>query len=148
MSAHMTEIIGNLLALWCIALIARNSVWNWPVGIANCAFYIALFYPSRLYGDCLLQGIYIALSLLGIYQWLFGRGGVRRAREGENTERPITHASAAELAVYAGALAAGALLLGGLLHGVTDTDVPWWDGTTTAACLVATWMLAYRKVEN
>ena len=143
-----TEIIGNLLALWDIVLIAKNSVWNWPVGIANCVFYIALFYPAKLYGDCILQAVYIVLSLFGIYQWLFGRGGYKQHLQGVNTERPITRASLVELTAFAAAFVLGALALGGLLRGVTDTDVPWWDGTTTAACLVATWMLAYRKIEN
>ena len=53
-----------------------------------------------------------------------------------------------ELTAYSAVLVLSAIAFGGLLHGITDTDVPWWDGATTAACLVATWMLAYRKIEN
>src|SRR5262249_6621200 len=115
MSPLATEIIGNLLALWCIVLIARNSVWNWPVGILNCLFYIALFYPSKLYGDCLLQCVYIGLSLWGIYQWLFGNGGIRRHQQGEDTERPVTWAGPRELALYSLVLVGGSFSLGWLL---------------------------------
>jgi nicotinamide mononucleotide transporter len=148
LSPFATEIGGNLLALWCIYLIARNSVWNWPVGILNCVFYIALFYPARLYGDCLLQCIYIGLSILGLYQWLFGNGGYRRNRLGEDTTRPITRVTGQEAVAFGAALVAGSLVLGWLLGRYTNTDVPWWDGATTAGCLVATWILAYRKIEN
>jgi len=148
LSPRAIEIIGNALAFLCIALIARNSVWNWPVGVANSMFYIALFYPSKLYGDCILQGVYIVLSVLGVYQWILGNGGLRGRRRGQETERPVTRSSGAELAIYAAAFLVGSIVLGVFLHGVTDTDVPFWDGATTSACLVATWVLAYRKIEN
>ncbi len=148
LAANATEVVGNLLALWCIYLIARNSVWNWPVGIANCVFYIALFYPAKLYGDSFLQCVYIVLSLYGIYQWLFGLGGVRKHQQGQDTERPITQATAAETAMYAAGLAAGAAVLWWFERRFTNTDVPFWDGATAAACLAATWMLAHRKIES
>lgn len=143
-----TEVVGNVLALWCIYLIARNSVWNWPVGIANCVFYIALFYPGKLYGDCLLQCVYIVLSVLGVYQWVLGNGGLRGRREGLDTTRPVARSSAAMVVGYGLAVVACSAALGFALRAFTDTDVPFWDGATTAACLVATWILAYRRIEN
>src|SRR5258708_30389701 len=97
LSPLATEIIGNALAFATTVLIARNSVWSWPVGILNCVFYIALFYPARLYGDCGLQAVYIVLSLFGIYQWLFGRGGVRKRLEGADTEQPVSRSRAVEV---------------------------------------------------
>jgi len=30
----------------------------------------------------------------------------------------------------------------------TDTQVPYWDGLTTALSIVATWMLARKKIEH
>ncbi len=148
MSPLATEIIGNLLALWCIVLIARNSVWNWPVGIANCVFYIILFYPAKLYGDCILQGVYIVLSLLGIYQWLYGRGGYSNHQAGIDTQRPISRGPLEETGIAIVVLIAAGLLFGWGLHGITDTDVPYWDGMTTAGCLIATWLQAYRRIDH
>jgi nicotinamide mononucleotide transporter len=148
LSPLSTEITGNVLGLWCIWLIARNNVWNWPVGILNCVFYIALFYPARLYGDCMVQAVYIVLAVVGIYQWLFGLGGVRKRREGAITERPISRSTPRDSLRYLLAFTAGWLLLGWFLGRYTDTDVAWWDGATTSACFVATWILAWRKIEN
>jgi nicotinamide mononucleotide transporter len=64
------------------------------------------------------------------------------------TERPITRATSGEVLVYLLVLAAGAPVMGWLLGRITDTNVPYWDGATTAGCLVATWIMAYRKIEN
>ena len=63
------------LSVW---LYVRQSVWAWPVGIANSACWLVLFWSSRLYLDAGLQLVYIALGVAGWYWWL--RGGDRRAR--------------------------------------------------------------------
>ena len=70
---NWVEIVGNALAFLDIYLIYRNSVWNWPVGILNCVFYIAMFLPARLYADTSLQVVYVVLSVYGWWWWLGGR---------------------------------------------------------------------------
>ena len=33
----------DLSGAWCVWLAARNNVWNWPIGVLNCAFFVVLF---------------------------------------------------------------------------------------------------------
>src|SRR5918998_2736179 len=72
----MTEALGFVTGALCVCLVVRENVWNFPVGIANNAFFLVLFAGARLYGDAALQVVYVALGFQGWYLWL--RGGENR----------------------------------------------------------------------
>ena len=52
-------------------LLARQNIWNWPIGLANNALYVAVFVAAGLYGDAGLQLVYITLGIMG--WWTMGR---------------------------------------------------------------------------
>ena len=146
MNPVVTEWLANVLNVATVILILYNSPWNWPLGIANCVLYMAVFIPAKLYGDTSLQVVYIVLSLYGLYEWLFGKGGVKANMAGVDTELPITATTQKEGLRY---VALGIILSVGLvafLARFTNTDEPIWDGLLTALCLTATVMMAYRKI--
>lgn len=135
----LIEVIGNSLALTCVLLIKKNSPWNWPVGILNCIFYLFLFIPNKLYGDSLLQIIYIILSLFGLYLWLTKK---------EGKPRPITKCSNMEI-FYSCFL--GIIVLNILLHflgNYTDSTTVFVDSFITTTCLIATVLMSYRKIDH
>src|SRR5215470_9321980 len=68
----LTETLGFLSGVVCVWLIVEENVWNWPVGIANNAFYVIVFWRACLFADMLLQFVYIVLGCLGLYRWLYG----------------------------------------------------------------------------
>src|SRR3712207_4084630 len=72
----VTEALGFVTGGACVYLVVRENVWNFPVGIANCVFFLFLFAGARLYGDAALQIVYIVLGFQGWYLWL--RGGENR----------------------------------------------------------------------
>ena len=47
----ITEILGFLTGAINVWLLAKQNIWNWPVGLANNAIYVAVFLRSGLYGD-------------------------------------------------------------------------------------------------
>jgi nicotinamide mononucleotide transporter len=113
----------------------------WPLAIASSALYLLVFWDARLYGDALLQLVFIAVAGWGWWQWLHGR-----QRDGSALK--VRHLDAAGRVA---ALAAFAVLwpgIGWLLARSTDTDVPWWDAFPTAGSLVGQWLLARKYVEN
>lgn len=59
-------------------LTVKSRISNFPVGIANSAFFLALFASARLWADSGLQVMYIALGFIGWWQWL--DGGEKRTR--------------------------------------------------------------------
>src|SRR3712207_642753 len=69
----LTETLGFVTGAACVYLTVVENVWNFPVGIANNVFFLALFAGARLYGDAGLQVLYVALGFQGWYLWL--RGG-------------------------------------------------------------------------
>ena len=62
--------LGFVTGALCVWLLARENIWNWPIGIANNIFYIVVFLKSGLYGDSGLQVVYIVLAAYGWWTWL------------------------------------------------------------------------------
>ncbi len=134
-----TEVMGFVTGAACVLLVVQESLWNYPIGIANNVFFIALFWQSRLYGDMGLQVVYVGLALMGWHQWLHGgtghgRLGVRRTG-----------------IVEAGLLGlAGTGLTVGLsvYFRAAHDSAPFLDALTTALSLVAQWLLNGKRLEN
>ncbi|MCX5045241.1 nicotinamide riboside transporter PnuC [Aldersonia sp. NBC_00410] len=133
------EVVGFATGAWCVWLVGRQSVWNWPIGIANNLVWILLFFTAGLFADAGLQIVYIALALWGWYQWVRGDAGAPLA---------VGSTSRSEWAVLAGVGIAGTAALTLLLATATDSTVPFWDALTTALSLLATWGQARKYWES
>lgn len=135
-----TEATGFALGAWCVWLIVKEHIWNWPIGIAQCAFYIVVFWNAGLYADAMLQLVYIALGVLGWYWWLHGGS--------ERTSLHVTQVPALAVPALLAVTVAGTGFLAALLARVTDSTVPFWDALTTVLSLVAQFMLSRKWLEN
>ena len=135
-----TEVLGATTGVVCVWLAARSDFWTWPVGIANNLLYLAVFWESRIYADALLQVVYVAISLYGIWRWRSGRGGA--------AVRPVERAGRTERLVVAAAVAVATVGLALALLRWSDSDVPWADGLTTSMSLGAQWLMSRRLLEN
>jgi nicotinamide mononucleotide transporter len=68
----IAEVLGFVTGLWCVWLAARENIWNFPFGIANCALLLLLFFHVRLYADAALQLLFIGLNIRGWMLWSKG----------------------------------------------------------------------------
>lgn len=140
------EILGFATGVACVWLTALENIWCWPVGLANNVFFLALFVKDRLYADCLLQVIYLALGVYGWWFWLHGGRG--------RAELPVSRTPRAAWPALAALFLAGTAALALLLSrgagwlGVPPPDRLWWDAPTTVACLVAQYMLTRKWLAN
>jgi nicotinamide mononucleotide transporter len=137
-----TEVLGFGSGAFCVWLVARQHITNWPVGIANNVLFILLFTGSGLYADAGLQVVFIALAAYGWWIWAHGGGpdspsSVRVAR---TTRTEWTWL------LVAGAV--GTLGLTLLLSHVSDSTVPFWDALTTALSLTATYGQCRKRLES
>ena len=134
------ELVGAAAGLACVWLVARASIWNWPVSIVNTTLYFVVFLRARLYGDALLQVVFTALGVYGWWSWRFG--GAR------GSELSIRRATRPE-ALWGGALALAGTALAALAlaHG-TDSPVPIWDASVLVLSLVATFAQAKKILES
>jgi HTH-type transcriptional repressor of NAD biosynthesis genes len=135
----MTETLGFVTGALSVWLLVRESIWNWPTGIANGVFYLVLFAQARFFADSALQIVFIVLGAYGWWYWL--RGRQRRA------SRPITRIGPREGAVLL-VLTAGAGYAMLLYLRSIDDAAPLADAVTTALSLAATWMQARKRIEN
>lgn len=135
----MTEALGFVTGALCVYLVVKENVWNFPVGIANSAFFLFLFAGARLYGDAALQVIYIALGFQGWYLWL--RGGENRA------PLKVERASRRLLAGVAAFVVAGTTGLTFIFRYIDDS-APFLDALTTVLSLGAQYLLNRKAVEN
>lgn len=134
-----TEVLGFVTGGWAVWLTVKQNIWNWPIGIANSAFYLIVFFQTRLYADMSLQGLYVALGFLGWYWWL--RGGQNRTELNVSRTR---HLLAAALGV---ALLGGTWVMTMFLVRVNDS-APFLDALTTVLSLIAQFMLTRKLFEN
>jgi len=134
------EVLGFGTGLVTVALVVRQHILNWPLGILNVLLLMIVFWSAGLYADAGLQIVYVVLGLYGWWSWLYG--GARRSRL---LVRTTTRAEWLGLAV------AGVLLTAGLwlfLDRLTESTVPLADGVTTALSLLATYGQTRKLVEN
>jgi len=134
------EVFGFITGAACVALLVRQNIWNWPLGIANNLVFIVLFYRTGLYADVGLQGFYIVISLYGWWHWL--HGGRARGKLSVSRIRPL----AGLLMVLA--VAAFTATLTWLLRRYTNSTVPVLDSLITALSLVAQFMMTRKWIEN
>jgi nicotinamide mononucleotide transporter len=134
------EVFGFVTGASCVALLVRQNIWNWPVGILNNLAFSLLFFRTGLYADVGLQGFYIVISVYGWWSWLHGgrgHGALRVSR--------VPPPMALVLALGVGLITA---LLTWLLRRYTNSTVPVLDSLITALSLVAQFMMTRKWVEN
>lgn len=134
------ELLASIFGITYVILATQQNIWCWMAGIINVTLYIFIFFNARLYGDMGLQIFYLVLSIYGWYSWKFGKSKNKK-------ELVIT-----KLSINTGlillAISAVFSICFGYLISYTNSDVPYWDGITTALGLVATWMTARKILEN
>jgi nicotinamide mononucleotide transporter len=138
-----TEAVGAVSGALNVWLVARQSLWAWPLGVVNAVAYVAVFARAGLYADTALQVAYGWLSLVGWWRW--GRGTPSMA---PTNPLPVTRTPREawpRLAVVAlllwGALALGASRLPG-------AALPVLDGLLVSVSLIAQWMMTRKQLEN
>lgn len=137
------EIAGSVIGVVGVALMIRQHLWAWPVGLVQVLIYAWVFYRSRFYAGAMLQVIFFGLLLYGWWSWWQGtRTGTTRA------ELPVTRLNRVARGV---ALLGGLVItlgLGAFLRGTTDAVLPYWDAFITAFSLIAQALQARKKIEN
>jgi nicotinamide mononucleotide transporter len=133
------ELVSFVLSVLTVWLNIRQNHWAWLFAIVSSATYAVVFFGARLYGDMALQGVFIAVSFCGWYQWLHGSHGEQLAVSGL-TARGRLLSGVAWLAGFG--------LLAWFLRVYTNTDVPNADAFLTAGSLVGQALLSRKKIEN
>ena len=138
--APLIEPLAVLTGIASVALLVRQHIVNWPVGIVSAALFLVLFAGAGLYADSALQVMFVALGFYGWWHWSTG-GPVR-------DDLPVTTASPRLRAGLITGAVLTALALGAFLDTATDSTVPYPDAATMVLSVTATLLLARKKIET
>ncbi len=137
---HYIEVCGTLTGFLYLGFSIRQHFLTWPVGLLNALFYVVVFFISKIYADMALQFYYVAISIYGWWCWLHG-SATGHTLKVTRTAYPLwLKLMLASVLLF--------LVIAFVLVRFTDSPVPYWDALTTALSIVATWMLAQKKIEH
>ncbi len=130
------ELIACLIGLAYIVLEYKADVRMWPLYILMSGAYILIFWHNRIYGLMLVNLYYV---LAGIYGWW--RWGKKRS------DSHLRFSSWKDWLVYLPATALMSFLFYLFLE-KSGSSVPLADSLMTALSLLATWMLACKRIDQ
>ncbi|MCS3443922.1 nicotinamide riboside transporter PnuC [Microbacterium phyllosphaerae] len=139
LQAEWPQVLGFVTGAICVWLAGRRNVWNYPIGIANNVVLFVVFLGAGLYATAVLQVVYLLMGAHGWWRWT--RGAEQSRTYVANTPR-----RAWPWLVLAAVV--GAAVLVWVLTTFTDSQVAIPDAATTAASLVAQYMLNRKWIEN
>jgi nicotinamide mononucleotide transporter len=134
------EVLGIITSLICVWLNTLQNVWGWFWAIISSGIYAVIFWQFGLKSDAELQGVFILLSLYGIYEWKFSKG-----------EKTVLSVSKIPLNLIVICLIFLGIFTGisGYLHKeYLQASLPYLDSFLTGISLIATWMTARKYLEN
>lgn len=140
------EGLGVITALIYLFFSIRQKIWLWPFGILTSAFYIYVFFKGRLYADMGLQVYYLIISFYGWYFWIFGAKGQDKLKVAVLDPKLTRNLLFLTFVIY-WLLVLALKILPSWLE-ILPSDLLYWDAFTTAASIIATWMLARKIIEQ
>ena len=134
----LVEALGFVTGGACVWLGVKQNIWNWPLGIANNAFYVVVFFGARLFADMGLQVAFAALGFYGWYAWLR-----RDARDERLAVARTPRGAWAATGIF---VVVATIALAAYLQRVNDT-APFLDALTTTLSLGAQYLMTRKYLE-
>jgi len=135
------EWVGTLAGITGVWLTIRERAAAWPILIVCYGCYVFIALDAKLYAMMLSQGIFIAISAYGWYEWVAGK-----SEDGDRLK--IAHTPRPKLVLAIIVMIAGTAGFGSLLSSYTDSAHAYLDGFATVCAFVAQWMLARKYIET
>lgn len=138
------SITGAIIGLIFLYLEYKANVWMWAASIVMAAFYIYIFYTTRLYAS---MAIYIYFLLASAYGWL---AWITRNRNKETGEEVISHVEKKYLLPIIIAIISVFALIYLLLIQFSENKsiITIGDSLTTSLNIVALWMISRKWAEQ
>ena len=141
---NWVSITGAIIGLLYLYFEYKARIWMWPASIVMSAFYIYIFYSTRLYAS---MGIYCYFLIASIYGWTMWAMKGRNKSTGEHI---ITHIPKNKIL----SIIAGIILIFGLIYfvlirySIDQSYITLGDAFTTSLNIVALWMASRKWAEQ
>lgn len=143
--SEFVEILGVIIGFIYLWLEYKASIYLWLTSIIMPAIYLFVYFDAGLYADVAINIYYL---IIGVYGWMSWRYGISRKNGTEKYDLKISHTSRRQ---WLRLLIAYIVIHFGIsftLINFTDTDVPWFNGLTSALSIIGMWMLAKKLIEQ
>ncbi len=141
--SNKTELAGTIFGLTYVLFSIRQTIFTWPAGIITSMLYCLVFLEAKFYAGMGLQLYYIIISVYGWWSWTHGD----KSESGEEELKVSNTSQGLWKRLFGINLILNALMYL-VLQRYTDSPIPFWDAFTTSMSVVATWMLARKKLEH
>ncbi|KUK78727.1 MAG: Nicotinamide mononucleotide transport family protein [Proteiniphilum acetatigenes] len=139
-----TAALLGILSVWYAR---RENILVFPFGIASVAIYIYICFVARLYANAGINVVYLISNIYGWYMWSRTGDDNQKLQISRNTPTQNILSWIAVVVIYVSVFF--------LLRRVNSNDsaylhswLPWIDASNTAFFLVATILMAVKKLEN
>ncbi|MDR2384007.1 MAG: nicotinamide riboside transporter PnuC [Prevotellaceae bacterium] len=148
------EVISSILSFLCILFAVKEKIWTFPIGMVSTAMYFFVFFMQRVYSSMILQVMFFAFNVYGLYKWT--HPGEKDAAKSDNT-LAVTSLSFKERMMTVAIIATLTLALGYVmshLHSWLPSLFPeeakyvYLDTAILSASLVAQYLMALKKLES
>jgi nicotinamide mononucleotide transporter len=134
------EVIAVVLGIANILLVARRSIWNFPVALVMVTLYARIFWDAKLYSDAGLQGFFFAVNLYGWWSW--------RTNKAEAGEVVVERLAPTALFAWIGGSVLAVAGWGTIMARLTDASLPYADSSVAMLSVAAQLLMTWRKLEN
>ena len=141
----LLEIAGVIVGLIYLWLEYKASIHLWIASIIMPAICLIVYKDAGLYADMAINIYYLAIA---VYGWLSWKYNFSLGSKKESTELKINHISTRGIIYMLMLYVVAQLAISLSLIHFTDSDVPWFNGLTSALSIVGMWMLARKQIEQ
>lgn len=143
--SEFVEILGVIIGFIYLWLEYKASIYLWLTSIIMPAIYLFVYFGAGLYADVAINIYYL---IIGVYGWMSWRYGISRKNGTEKYDLKISHTSRRQWLRLLIAYIVIHFAISFTLINFTDTDVPWFNGLTSALSIIGMWMLAKKLIEQ
>lgn len=134
---NILDFVGAALSLSATYYFTQAKRCAWLIGLCATILNMMLYCQKGIYGHLCLEAIYSISMLYGWFQWQSGKAVLSRS---------IRALTWKEGAFYSALAYCGIVFLGKILIHYTDSEIPYWDATSTILSLLAQWMLCLKII--
>lgn len=133
---NIIDFTGAMLSLTSTYYFTQAKRFAWVIALCAIILNSILYWQKGIYGHFCLEVIYSFSMVYGWFQWQSSNASIRTIRS----------LSWKEGVFYGTVACCSILILSKMLIHYTDSELPYWDATSTVLSLLAQWMLCLKII--
>ncbi len=141
------ELFAATLGVISVAYARKENILVFPIGLVNVSIYIYIYFVARFYANAGINIVYFISNAYGWYLW-------GRTNEDDSKLKVSNNTKLQNWLSWSGAVVVYVVVYYLLIHVNRDnpdylnTYLPYLDSFNTSFFLIATILMAFKKVEN